>query len=46
MKCACCGGDMLPEKDIGDSLIYKCTECGLSDSRVKEKQEKRVDDIG
>jgi hypothetical protein len=46
MKCACCGGDMLPEKDIGNSLIYKCTECGLSDSRVKEKQEKRVDDIG
>ena len=46
MKCACCGGDMLPEKDIGNSLIYKCTECGLSDSRVKKKQEKRVDDIG
>jgi hypothetical protein len=37
---------MLPEKDIGNSLIYKCTECGLSDSRVKKKQEKRVDDIG
>lgn len=46
MKCACCGGDMLLEKDIGNSLIYKCTECGLSDSRVKKKQEKRVDDIG
>jgi DNA-directed RNA polymerase subunit M/transcription elongation factor TFIIS len=43
MKCACCGGDMLPEKDIGDSIIYKCAECGLSDSRVKKKQEKRVD---
>jgi hypothetical protein len=42
MKCACCGGDMLPEKDIGDSMIYKCAECGLSDSRLK-KQEKRVD---
>jgi hypothetical protein len=33
---------MLPEKDIGDSIIYKCAECGLSDSRVK-KQEKGVD---
>ena len=33
---------MFPEKDIGNSLLYKCTECGLSDSRVK-KQEKGVD---
>jgi hypothetical protein len=40
MKCACCGGDMLPEKDIGDSIIYKCAECGLSDSRVKKNQDK------
>lgn len=34
---------MLPEKDIGDSIIYKCAECGLSDSRLKKEQEKRVD---
>lgn len=33
---------MLLEKDIGNSLIYKCAECGLSDSRIK-KQDKRVD---
>jgi hypothetical protein len=38
MKCACCGGDMLLEKDIGNSLLYKCAECGLSDSRVKKKK--------
>jgi hypothetical protein len=37
MKCACCGGDMLPEKDIGSSVIYKCAECGLSDTRLKEE---------
>jgi hypothetical protein len=37
MKCACCGGDMLPEKDIGTSVIYKCAECGLSDTRLKEE---------
>jgi uncharacterized Zn finger protein len=37
MKCACCGGDMLLEKDIGNSILYKCGECGLSDSRVKKK---------
>ena len=35
---------MEPEKDIGNSLIYKCTECGLSDSRVKKEQEKGVHD--
>ena len=35
---------MVPEKDIGDSLIYKCTECGLSNSRVKKKQEKGAND--
>jgi hypothetical protein len=36
MKCACCGGDMKPDKDTGNSIIYKCSECGLSDSRLKE----------
>ena len=36
---------MLPEKDIGDSIIYKCAECGLSDSRMKKNQDKR-DDVG
>ena len=43
MKCACCGGDMLTEKDIGNSVLYKCVECGLSDTRVKKNQEKIVD---
>ncbi len=37
MKCACCGADMSPEKDIGSSVIYKCAECGLSDTRLKEE---------
>jgi hypothetical protein len=46
MKCACCGGDMLPEKDFGNSLLYKCTECGLSDSRVKKKKQEKGVDIG
>jgi hypothetical protein len=39
MKCACCGGDMKPDKDTGNSIIYKCSECGLSDSRLKEEEE-------
>jgi DNA-directed RNA polymerase subunit M/transcription elongation factor TFIIS len=40
MKCACCGGDMKPDKDTGNSIIYKCSECGLSDSRLKEGEER------
>ena len=36
LKCACGGGDMIPDRDIGSSVIYKCTECGLSESRLKE----------
>jgi uncharacterized Zn finger protein len=41
VKCACCGGDMLLDKDIGNSIVYKCKECGLSDTRLKEEQVKQ-----
>jgi DNA-directed RNA polymerase subunit M/transcription elongation factor TFIIS len=41
MKCACCGGDMKPDKDTGNSIIYKCSECGLSDSRLKEEEKEK-----
>jgi hypothetical protein len=41
IKCACCGGDMKPDKDTGNSIIYKCSECGLSDSRVKEEEKEK-----
>ena len=30
---------MKPDKDTGNSIIYKCSECGLSDSRLKEEEE-------
>ena len=40
-KCACCGGNMLPEKDIGNSVIYKCAECGLSDTRLRVDAEEK-----
>ena len=43
MKCACCGGDMLIEKDIGNSVLYKCADCGLSDTRIKKDHGKRAD---
>lgn len=28
---------MLQDRDIGNSVVYKCAECGLSDTRLKEK---------
>ena len=28
---------MKPDKDTGNSIIYKCSECGMSDSRLKEE---------
>lgn len=34
---------MLLEKDIGNSIIYKCAECGLSDTQLKEEGQKRTD---
>jgi hypothetical protein len=37
VKCACCGSDMLPDRDIGSSIIYRCTDCGLTDSRLKKE---------
>jgi hypothetical protein len=37
LKCPCCGAEMTPDRDIGASTIFKCSECGLSDSVLKEK---------
>ena len=36
MKCACCGADMLPDRELESTIIYKCKECGISDSRLKD----------
>lgn len=34
MKCPCCGGEMI--KDEKEKLIlFKCNECGLSNSQLK-----------
>ena len=35
MKCACCGGDMLRNKELENTIIYKCKECGLSNTELK-----------
>jgi hypothetical protein len=36
MKYACFGAEMLPYKELEKTIIYKCKECGLSDSRLKD----------
>ena len=36
MKCACCGSDMLVDKELEKIMIYKCKECGLSNSELKK----------
>ena len=35
MKCACCGEEMLLDRESEKMLIYKCTGCGLTDSKLK-----------
>lgn len=35
MKCACCGGDMLRDKELEKTIIYKCKECGLSNTELR-----------
>jgi len=35
MKCPCCGSEMKKEKELANTVIMKCTDCGLSDTRVK-----------
>ena len=39
MKCACCGEDMLLYKELEKITIYRCKECGLSDSRLKHRSD-------
>ncbi len=37
MKCACCGGEMVLKSELKKALIYKCKECGLSDTKLRLK---------
>jgi hypothetical protein len=36
MDCACCGAEMSPDKETEKIIIYKCKQCGLSDTRLKD----------
>ncbi|MGY5143299.1 MAG: hypothetical protein ACW9XH_02340 [Candidatus Nitrosopumilus sp. bin_32a] len=32
--CLCCGAEMKPEKTLEKSTLFRCTGCGLSDTRM------------
>jgi hypothetical protein len=31
-----CGAEMLPDRELEKTIIYKCKQCGLSDTRLKD----------
>ncbi|MFQ5783086.1 MAG: hypothetical protein ACE5GR_08575 [Nitrosopumilus sp.] len=33
-SCACCGSEMKPEKILEKSTVYRCTSCGISDTKL------------
>jgi len=33
--CLCCGSEMKPEKFLEKSTLFRCTGCGLSDTKLK-----------
>ena len=33
-SCPCCGTEMKPEKVLEKSTLYRCTNCGLSDTKL------------
>ena len=35
MICPCCGSEMKKEKELENTTIMKCVDCGLSDTVVK-----------
>jgi len=35
MNCPCCGSVMEKKDDLGNSILFKCKECGLSDTVLK-----------
>ncbi|MGA8843959.1 MAG: hypothetical protein WB511_10270 [Nitrososphaeraceae archaeon] len=34
-KCACCGEEMMVDKETERLLTYKCQACGLSNTELK-----------
>jgi hypothetical protein len=36
MKCACCRSEILSHEESSKTIVFKCKECGLSNSILKE----------
>jgi hypothetical protein len=34
ISCLCCGSEMISEKVLGKSTLFRCTGCGLSDTKI------------
>ena len=34
ISCLCCGSEMIPEKVLEKSTLFRCTGCGLSDTKI------------
>lgn len=34
ISCPCCGSEMKVEKELENTTIIRCTECGISDTRL------------
>ena len=34
VTCACCGNEMKLEKKLQKSNLYRCSRCGISDTRL------------
>ena len=34
ISCLCCGAEMKPEKVLEKSTLFRCTGCGLSDTKI------------
>ena len=34
VTCACCGNEMKLEKELQKSNLYRCSGCGISDTRL------------
>ncbi len=35
MKCPCCGGEMIKDKETEKTINLKCRGCGLSNTELK-----------
>lgn len=34
-SCPCCGAIMVVERELKHSILVRCTQCGISDTRIR-----------